>query len=391
MDASTLSDIPVIDVDTHVVEPPDLWTSRMASKWGDEIPVVRWDDKASEEAWFLGDTRLSPAGSPGQAGWPEWPPLHPHRYEETLLETRDAATRLGWMDRHGIQTQILYPNVAMFSAGTLTRSDPGARLAQVQAYNDYQTEFAATAPGRYVAITSLPFWDLDATLVEIDRCVAAGHRGINFTQNPTAFGLPTLTDPHWDRLWASAQEKGVPVNFHIASGDVSLLTDMGHPSAGLHANYASIGVSFFMGNARTVAQLITGGICHRFPRLDFVSVESGVGWIPFALDALDWQWINCGVAIEHPEYEMLPSEYFRRQIYGCFWFERATLPFVIERVGADNILYETDFPHPTSMSPGTHTGAVSPRDYVREVFDPVSDADARKILHDNAARLYGLP
>ena len=73
-----------------------------------------------------------------------------------------------------------------------------------------------------------------------------------------------------------------------------------------------------------IANLITGGVCHRFPDLKFVSVESGVGWIPFALEHLDWQWKNCGVPQEHPEYDLLPSEYFKRQIYGCFWFENDT-------------------------------------------------------------------
>jgi hypothetical protein len=92
-----------------------------------------------------------------------------------------------------------------------------------------------------------------------------------------------------------------------------------------------MGVSFFLANARTIAQLVTGGICHRFPTLNFVSVESGVGWIPFALSALDWQWKNCGVREEHPEYDLLPSEYFQRQIYGCFWFERDTALDAIER------------------------------------------------------------
>ena len=74
--------------------------------------------------------------------------------------------------------------------------------------------------------------------------------------------------------------------------------------------------------SRVIANLITGGVCHRFPNLKFVSVESGVGWIPFALEHLDWQWKNCGVPQEHPEYDLLPSEYFMRQMYGCFWFER---------------------------------------------------------------------
>lgn len=391
MDTATLDSIGVIDVDAHVVEPPDLWTSRMSPKWGDQIPVVRWDDTRGEEGWFLGGQRLSAAGAPGQAGWPEWAPLCPKRYEDTSPETRDAQVRLGWMDRYRIRTQVLYPNVAMFSSSTLQQCEPEARLEQVRAYNDFQTEFVAQAPDRYVAITSLPFWDLDATLAEIDRCAAHGHRGVNFTQNPAVFGLPALADPHWDPLWACVQDKGVPLNFHIASGDVSLLENTGHPTRGLHANYASIGVSFFMGNARTIAQLICSGICHRFPNLDFVSVESGIGWIPFELEALDWQWRNCGVVHEHPEYDLLPSEYFKRQIYGCYWFERESLSYAIERLGPDNILYETDFPHPTSMSPGTHTGAIEPDRYILESLGNQPDDVVRKILHDNAARLYKLP
>jgi predicted TIM-barrel fold metal-dependent hydrolase len=392
MDAATLADIPLIDVDTHVVEPPDLWTSRMPAKFGEQIPRVRWDDKRQDEGWFLGDARLGSAGSAGQAGWPEYPPKHPPRYLDADVETRDATRRLDWMDRYGIRTAVLYPNVAMFAGQTVQKKmDPAARLAQVQAYNDYQTEFAASAPGRYVAVTSLPFWDLDATLAEIDRCAALDHRGINFTQDPTAFGLPGLTDPHWDPMWASMQEKGLPVNFHIASGDTSLLERSGHQSCGAHANYASMGVSFFMGNARTIAQLICGGICHRFPGVNFVSVESGIGWLPFAVAALDWQWKNCGVGLEHPEYDLLPSEYFRRQIYGCFWFERETAVAAIEQLGADNFLFETDFPHPTSQSPGTATSAIEPNRYVLETFAHLPDATLRKILHDNAARLYRLP
>jgi len=119
-------------------------------------------------------------------------------------------------------------------------------------------------------------------------------------------------------------------------------------------------------------------------------VESGIGWIPFALAALDWQWQNCGVPAEHPEYDLLPSEYFRRQIYGCFWFERDTALTAIEQLGADNVLYETDFPHPTSMSPGPASIAERPDDFVRAVFADLPLETTRKILHDNAARIYHL-
>jgi uncharacterized protein len=387
--SAAIDEIQIIDADTHLVEPPDLWTSRLPAHFGDLIPHVKWDPDVGEEAWFIGDQRMAPVASAAQAGWPEFPPDHPRRWSDADPVTWDPKLRLGRMDQYGIHAQILYPNVALFNSALLKDVGEGLPLAFMQAYNDYQTDFASVAPDRFLPMTSLPFWDLEATLAEIERCAAAGHRGIVFSQDPSAFGLPGLTDRHWDPMWASAQEKGLPVNFHIASGDMSLM-DTGNPANGAHANYASMGVSFFMGNARTVAQLICGGICHRFPNLNFVSVESGIGWIPFALDSLDWQWLNCGVPREHPEYDLLPSEYFKRQIYGCFWFERETALFAIERLGDNNILYETDFPHPTSMSPGPASSAVSPPDYVNATLGGLPDDTLHKILHDNAARIYHL-
>jgi uncharacterized protein len=389
--STLIGEIPIIDVDTHLVEPPDLWTSRMPSSLGDLVPHVKWDADRQEEAWFVGDQRLAPVASAAQAGWPEFPPDHPRRWSDADPVTWDPKLRLGRMDEYGVHAQILYPNVALFGSALLQGvADASLPVQYLQAYNDYQTDFSSVAPSRFLPMTSLPFWDLDATLKEIDRCAAAGHKGIVFSQDPSAFGLPQLTDRHWDPMWASAQEKGLPVNFHIASGDMSLFHNSGHPDNGAHANYASMGVSFFMGNARTIAQLICGGICHRFPQLNFVSVESGVGWIPFALDSLDWQWLNCGVPKEHPEYDLLPSEYFKRQIYGCFWFERETALFSIERLGPNNILFETDFPHPTSMSPGPASSAVAPPDYIKSTFSGLPEDTLRKILHDNAARIYHL-
>jgi uncharacterized protein len=388
--SSVVSQIPIIDTDTHVVEPPDLWTSRVSARWGELVPHVRWDDAAGIEAWFIGDQRLGPAAGAAMAGWHEYPPEHPPRLSDADPATWDAKARLARMDSYGIQAQVLYPNVALFDASTIVgMNDAALRLECIRAYNDFQVEWGSAAPDRFVATTTLPFWDMDATLAEIDRCAARGHRGIVFTQDPAHFGLPGLTDRHWDRMWASAQEKGLPVNFHIASGDTSLLGSL-NPEDGRHAGYASLGVQFFMGNARTIAQLVCGGICHRFPDLNFVSVESGIGWIPYALAALDWQWRNCGVAEEHPEYDLLPSEYFRRQIYGCFWFETDTATFAIEALGADNVLYETDFPHPTSMSPGPASAAQAPNEYIEAALGHLPEATLRKVLHDNAARLYRL-
>jgi predicted TIM-barrel fold metal-dependent hydrolase len=382
----------VIDTDTHLIEPPDLWTARMPAHLHDQIPRVRWDEHSGLEAWFLGDVRLNPIGSCAQAGWKEFPPLCPPRFTDAEPATWDAKARLAKMDEYGIWAQVLYPNVALFNFNSLQKSEPDLKVRMIQVYNDYQTEWSEADPERLLPATSLPFFDLDASLKEMERCADIGHKGIIFCQKPEAFGLPHITDPHWEPLWSKAEEIGHPICFHIADsgvGDVSMLAQ-GHPSRGIHANYATVGVGNFVANINTIANLVCSGLCHRHPDLNFISVESGIGWIPFGLKALDWQWRNCGVVLEHPEYELLPSEYFKRQIYGCFWFETETAYDAIDILGEDNVLYETDFPHPTSMSPGPASGAISPQDFLDENFSHYPDHTMSKILHDNAARIFKL-
>lgn len=388
--ATTIFDeVKVIDADTHVIEPPDLWTSRISvKKWGDLVPHVRTDDVTGEEFWHFGETRIYGAATPAMAFWHEYPPLHPLKIADAHPSTWDVPQRVSKMDEFGIHAQVLYPNVAGFGTGRFMQIKHGELMLNcVEAYNDYLVDYANEAPGRFIPIAAVPFWDIDLAVKEIERAVGNGHKGVMLSGEPESWGQKPLTSPFWDPIWAVCQDLEVPVNFHIAAGDVSNVRGT-VPEHGERAHFASFGVSFFLGNASTISKLTFGGVCHRFPRLNFVSVESGIGWLPFALSAMDWQWQNCAVTMEHPEYDLLPSEYFKRQIYGCFWFERETAVQAIELLGPDNILYETDFPHPTSMAPGPASIAEAPRDYVAGALSSVPDSSMRKILHDNAARIY---
>jgi predicted TIM-barrel fold metal-dependent hydrolase len=154
--------------------------------------------------------------------------------------------------------------------------------------------------------------------------------------------------------------------------------------------YAKVAVEFFLANGKSIINTIFGGVCERFPTLKFVSVESGIGWIPFLVEAMDWQWLNGGCPKAHPEIPLLPSDYFRRQFYACFWFEDASAISAIKSFGADNFMFETDFPHPTSLSPGPTSHARNPREHIELVLrDQLSPEELQKV-HDNAARLYGL-
>lgn len=381
----------VIDTDTHIIEPYDLWSSRISvKKYGDKVPQVKFDKEMQGDYWFFNGERLGTASGAAMAGWKEFPPNHPKVWADVPAYAWNATERLKKMDEYGIWAQVLYPNVAGFGAGQyLGLQDPELMLLCVQAYNDWIAEWASADKRRLLPQAAIPFWDLKQSVKEMERAAKLGHKGVIFGGEPEFFKQPKLTDPHWDPLWAAAQDMGLPINFHIAAGDMSDFHLM-HESTGRHAAFASLPILFTLQNSRTITQLIIGGICHRFPKLNFVSVESGVGWLPFAVDMMDWMWLNCGVREEHPEYDLLPSEYFRRQIYGCFWFERKTLSAAIEHLGADNILYESDFPHPTSMSPGPKSTAVPPNQYIQETLGALPQDVVQKILHDNAARIYHL-
>lgn len=388
---SVLDRISLVDVDTHLPEPPDLWTSRLPRAWGDMVPHTELDEAQGIEYWVVGGKRLMPVALFAYTGWTDYPPGHPPRWQDAQPYTWDAKARLELMDQYGIQTQLLYPNVALFGASAIQRAQEQEKiLALVRAYNDYQTDWASAAPDRLIPMTSLPFWDIEATVVEMKRCKEAGHRGVVFTQEPGNFGLPPLMDRHWDRLWAAAQEMEISINFHVASGgETAVNQDIfgGGKDAAGRANLVSGVMS--RANSVTLAKLIGGGICHRFPRLNFVSVESDIGWVPYLLEFLDWQWKDFGIGVRRPEFELIPSEYFKRQIYGMFCFERAGARWAIERLGADNIMWETDFPHPGSMFPGPTTAGVPAREFLEDFAD-LGEETLRKIMHDNAAKLYHL-
>jgi predicted TIM-barrel fold metal-dependent hydrolase len=134
-------------------------------------------------------------------------------------------------------------------------------------------------------------------------------------------------------------------------------------------------------------ELIMGRVCHKHPDIDFVSVESGFGYLPYLLEALDWQFKNSSARTAHGDM-LLPSDYFRRQIYGTFWFE-AQIGRQIE-LYPDNFMFESDYPHPTSLSPGPNTTAQGPRDTIIENLGDLSDETLVKVLQDNAARVYDL-
>ena len=384
--------IKVIDVDTHIPEPGNIWTDRVSEKkWGDQIPHVGVDEDGVK-TWIIGGKPASRAQ--------DLDALDASQY--------DSSARLKYMDKVGIYAAVVYPNLAGFgNQRFLDLKEPELMLECVQAYNDFMSDWASVDHNRLLPVMATPFWDIDAAAKEIYRAKKIGLRAVLMPGSPDKWGYPPISDHAWEPVWSAAEEVGMPINFHVANSglegfgittpnreDLTDSPDFKLPQkkigGGMFKNrteYAANTVGGFLNLAKHHIEVVFSGIAHRHPKLNFVDVESGIGWLPFVLEISDWHWKALEADRENPDMEK-PSFYYKRQCYNCFWFEKASAKAAIEAMGPDNFLYETDYPHPTSMTAGNVTGAVEPRAFIEEFFGTLPEEDTRKLLHENAARLY---
>jgi predicted TIM-barrel fold metal-dependent hydrolase len=383
-----LASLRIIDTDAHITEPPDLWTSRAPASYRDRLPRVK--DVEGTPTWVVGENiTLGPviASSVVQKGGAKarGPEFFRWRHEDVHVASYDMKARVDVLDQHGLYAQVIYPNLAGFgNQNFLKVEDNDLRLQCARIYNDAMAEIQRETGNRILPMALMPWWNIGDCAKEIERTAALGLRGIVMCSDPDAIGMPDLADDAWSPVWEICNDRDIPVNFHIAASQTSfnMFGRASWPSMGPARRLALGSAALFMENARVLGNLIFSGLLERFPKLKIVSVESGIGWIPFMLEALDYEWEETGSQKEQA-LQMKPSDYFRRQVYGCFWFEKVGPRDLVKQIGEDNLLFETDFPHPTCLYPNV-------QEHLVEVTANWSDTTRRKILQDNAAALYGV-
>jgi predicted TIM-barrel fold metal-dependent hydrolase len=386
---SVLADF-VVDADSHWSEPPDLFTSRAPAALKDRVPRVEQVD--GEPMWvFDGHPvgRFSAAGVIGRDGVKEEAhiALHEWTIDKVHVGAYDPQVRLGVLDECGIDAQVIFPSTIGLGGQDLGLvDDESLCLSAVQIYNDAMAEIQADSKNRLLPLPLMPAWSVDRCVDEAHRVAALGSRGVNMTSDPQDLGAPDLASRAWDPFWEACTELHLPVHFHIGAS-VTGMTFYGKYPWGSHSDNVKLaigGTLLFIGNARVVTNLILSGMFDRHPGLQMVSVESGVGWIPFILETLDYEMAE-NAPRELAQLEKKPSEYFRSNLFATFWFEnnRNKLPELVEAVGEDSILFETDFPHPTCLYP-------DPLASVADKMQTLSPEARRKIMGENARKLYRL-
>lgn len=385
-----LDQVKVVDADTHMTERHDLWTKRAPAAYRDRVPRVEQVDGAA--TWVVeGGAVLGRAGAGGVVdrhgnkgrsfeGLYEW------EIEQAHAAAYDPIARMELLEEIGIWAQIVFPGVIGLGGQNLGDivQDPALRTVCLEIFNDANAELQAESGNRLLPMAILPAWDIDACIREAHRAKSLGLRGVNLTSDPQDLGSPDLANRAWDPVWEACSALELPVHFHIGASLTTMNFFGSYPwdSHDDDTKLAIGGALLFIGNARVVVNIICSGMLDRFPELKIVSVESGTGWIPFILEALDYE-MDENAPQAKAALSLLPSEYFKRQIYATTWFEHRNLAQLIASVGEDNIMFETDFPHPTCLYP-------EPLKTAAQNMQDLTPSVQRKILGENAAKLYKL-
>src|SRR5262245_15424661 len=395
---------PVIDADGHVLEPPDGFLRHAPARFHDRIWHIEVRADGSEWLHFNGGMRpaggLALAGTAGMSAEERKRALTGKlKYTEVRPGAYRPEPRLPDMDADGILQSVLYPTMLL---GLPALDDPEFAEVQANAYNEWLAEYCSYAPKRLFAVAAVPTQDIARAVATIRRAKALGHVAVFLRPNPAIEGRK-LHDPIYDPLWRTCTELDLPVGFHpflapdmpgacraLGYGEMRPAT-IDYGPADNKATSVRLGNIFFsqaLANPfdmmECVSLMCAGGVLERFPKLTVLFLEANGGWIVPWLERLDHHFEVFSWDV--PFLKMKPSEYFRRQCYISFDPDESTLAFTARHplVGADRIVWASDYPHPDAKFPGVVKE-------LREATAPLSETERARIFGENARALYHLP
>jgi predicted TIM-barrel fold metal-dependent hydrolase len=388
----------IISVDDHIVEPAHLWETWLPARFRDRGPKA--------ERRGIGEMEHIGGGTYRQTFDPEGPQadcwvyedlvyinkrhvaavgfdrddmtMSPITYDEMRPGCYDPKARVADNDANWVEASLCFPTFPRFCGQTfLEAKDKELAEACVVAYNDFMVEeWCGDSAGKLLPLCIVPLWDAGKAAGEVRRNAARGVRAVCFSEIPPHLGLPSIHSGSWDPFFAACEETGTVVCMHIGSSSKMPATSGDAPVA--------VAATLSFGNAMSsLCDFLFSGVLVRFPRLVLAYSEGQIGWLPYILERADDVWREHrawgGVKDIVPE---PPSNFFRRQVYGCFFRDQHGLDS-IGVIGADRITFETDYPHTDSTWPDT-------RPVAEQMVQHLSDDDVYRIMRGNAIEMLGL-
>jgi predicted TIM-barrel fold metal-dependent hydrolase len=389
----------IVSVDDHVVEPAHVWERWMPSKFADRAPRVErrgigpmkhigggvyditWDPEGPQaDCWVFEDLVYVHKRHVAAVGYDrDEMTMTPMTYDEMRPGCYDVAARAADMAMNHVEASLCFPTFPRFCGQTFTEAttDRELGLACIVAYNDWMVdEWCGENGGVNIPLCLIPLWDAELAAAEVRRNAERGVHAVCFSEIPPHLGLPSIHSGYWDPFFAACAETGTVVCMHIGSSSKMPATSGDAPVA--------VSATLSFGNAMaSLADFLFSGVLVRFPDLRLAYSEGQIGWLPYILERADDVWSEHrawgGVRDIVPE---PPSSYYYRQVYGCFFRDQHGLDS-LDRVGVDNITFETDYPHTDSTWPNT-------KQVAEKMMAGLPDDAIRKIVRGNAIRMLQL-
>jgi predicted TIM-barrel fold metal-dependent hydrolase len=369
-------DVKLISVDDHIIEPPHVWQSRLPAALRERGPrVVELEN--GTEAWlydnqivqtFRGSTRTLPEFDDEPQGIARFSEMRPGCY--------DPVARLADMDLDGVWAQANFPDYSRFAGHRfLGSNDPVLATLCSLAYNDFVLdEWCAADRARLIPLGILPLWDVEAAAAEVRRIASRGAKGIAFSENPAALGLPSMWSDHWEPIWDAVDETDLAVCLHIGSSGRLLRTAEDAPPSMVLPHMGA-------NSMLACTDWLFTGVLDRHRRMRVAFSEGGAGWVPYLLEQAEKTFANPHFRDQFGAIRP-PREVFAEQMVVCFMRDDTAMA-ALDVIGEDNITWESDYPHEDGFFPNS-------REQLAQTLAGVSETVARKVAETNARRLFRL-
>ena len=364
----------ILSSDSHVFEPPDLWTTRIDAAFRDRAPRMQRIDGA-DQIVIEADQVLSGIGLISNAGArfeaPETISGRAH-FEDVPRGGYDPDQHLADMRLDGVAGEVLYPSQGLFF---FRIADSALMSAIFRAYNDWLAEFCRTDPSRLKGIAMINLDDVADGVKELERAARMGLAGAMITEYPLEHRR--YDQPEYEPLWAAAQSLGMPLSLHTATRRQGKIRGAGEKTLRDASSRAT--KAFYP--ALSLCDMIFSGVFERYEHLTLAIVEFELSWAPHLLDTMNYTYRERHEeAIYRFKDGLRPSDFFHRNVVLSFQ-EDAIGIRLRDAIGVDNMMWGSDYPHSESTFPQS-------RKILAEILAGVPDDEQAKIVGGNTARVY---